>query len=394
MKLKKDRALHFLKLFAASLIMGIICGAVGAAFAGSISFVTALRAEHSWLLYLLPIAGLATVLLYNALKVSNQNTNRVLESVKTEKKISLKLAPAVFAASVLTHLCGGSAGKEGAALQLGGSIAYPVSKIFGFDENERHTVVLCGMAALFSAVFGTPLGAFVFALEVVCIGKACVRSAFPVLASSLLSFGTAQLLGAHAERFDIGAFPEISFSLVWKFGVICICGAAAGFIFCRALHFCEHLFKRLFKNAYIRIFLGGALIVLLSAAVGSSDYNGGGMHIIERIFETGEVRYEAFLLKIIFTSLTVAAGFKGGEIVPTFFIGAALGGALSVLLGISPAFGAAVGMVTLFCSMTNCPIASAVLAAELFGIKGIVFYAAASAAGFFLSGKGSLYEEN
>lgn len=382
----------FLKWSALGVITGVLCGLVGALFSRSITFVTGLREENSWLLLLLPAGGLISVAIYRLLKVSGIGTNQVFESVRSEKKVPYLLAPAVFAGSVLTHLFGGSAGREGAALQLGGSMTSLLGRIFRLSDRSRHILTICGMAALFSAVFGTPLGAAVFALEVVSVGSFCSAAIFPSFVSGLTAYFVSTYFGVVPERFNVASEIVFNFSSLWQVLIIAIAGAVVSMLFCYALHIGERLFKRVFKNEFLRIAVGGTAIILLTVIFRTTDYNGGGVEVIARIFTDGDVRYEAFLLKIVFTVITVAAGFKGGEIVPTLFIGATLGGSLATLTGMNTAFGAAVGMSALFCGVTNCPIATVILSVELFGAEGLLFYALSAVTSFLLSGNISLYE--
>ena len=387
----KDYLLLFLRWLILGIILGLVGGLIGVLFSKAIGMVTQLRGEHNWLVFLLPLGGLATVAVYKLCRIDGVGTNHVFESVRGEKSVSFLLAPAVFACSCITHLCGGSAGREGAALQLGGSVASLLAKVFRLDEKTRHVITMCGMGAFFSAIFGTPLGAFVFAIEVVSVGHFCSTAIFPGLISSVIAFLVAHSLGAEAERFPLTAVPQLSLktiALVLLLAVIC---ALVSALFCYCLHYTSERFDKWFKNDFLKAAIGGALIVVLTMIVGSTDYNGGGVDVILRIFETGDVRYEAFALKIIFTAITVAAGFKGGEIIPTLFIGATLGGALGALIGLSPAFGAAIGIAALFCGVTNCPIATIILCIEMFGAEGSIYFALAAITSFLLSGYVSLY---
>lgn len=377
-------------LIALGILIGAVCGALGTVFSFTVSFVTELRLENSWILFLLPIGGLITVLIYRMCKVTNIGTKQVVDSVHTENQIPPLLTPAIFLGTVITHLCGGSAGREGAALQLGGGIAAFFSKIFHLDDKSGKILTMCGMSAFFSAIFGTPFAACVFVLEVI-VEKICVYAALPVLFSSVTAFKIANWLGTEPERFHISKVPSFSFNILWKILLIAAAGAVISMVFCYCLRYFEKLFEKLFKNAFLRIAVGGVLIVLLTLFVGTNDYNGAGVNVIERIFNDGTVGYEAFLLKIVFTAVTVAAGYKGGEIIPSLFIGAAFGGAFADLLGMNTAFGAAIGMTVLFCGVTNCPLATVILCVEMFGIKGIVFFAISSLISFLLSGNINLY---
>lgn len=381
----------FFKWSFLGIITGILCGVVGAGFSKSISFVTELRAQNQWILFLLIPFGIITVLLYKLCRVEGLGTNQVFDSVRAESKITFKLAPAIFVSSVLSHLGGASAGKEGAALQLGGSISSVICKTFKLDEKTRHILTMSGMGALFSAVFGTPLGACVFALEVVDVGHFCSAALFPALVSSVVAFSLSTTLGTPIEKFNIGIVPDFNFDTMWRVSVIAIAGALVSILFCAALHTAAHLFEKAFKNPYVKSTVGAVVLIGMTAVAGSFKYNGGGMDTIESVFEYGTVETWAFLLKILFTAVTVAAGFKGGEIVPTLFIGSTLGSMLSIFIGLPVPLAAAIGLVSLFCGVTNCPLATIILAIELFGSQGAVFFAIASVISFVLSGKFSLY---
>ncbi len=373
------------------LTVGAFGGTVGAGFAHSISFVTELREEHKWIILLLPLGGILSVAIYKACRVTDIGTNRVLESVRSETKVPYLLAPAIFIGACLTHLFGGSAGREGAALQLGGSVASVLGGVFRLDEKTRHILTMCGMGAFFSALFGTPIGACVFALEVVSVGHFCSAAFFPAIVSSVSAYGVAVYLGVKPERFIIGEVAKLGFDSMWRVAVVAVAGALVSILFCYAVHSVEHLFAKTLQNRYLRIAVGGVLIVALTAAVGTADYNGGGIEVIAHVFETGEVKASAFLLKILFTVITIGAGFKGGEIVPTLFIGATLGATVAGLIGLPVALGAAVGMASMLSGVTNCPLATVVLCVELFEGRGFLFCAVAAVTGFLLSGNSGLY---
>ncbi len=387
----KTCVLAFLKWLTLGIISGTLCAVAGAGFSKAIEAVTNLRDAQPWLIYLLPVGGLVSVAVYKLCKVSGLGITDVFSSVRTEKSVPFLLAPAVFIGSVITHLFGGSAGKESAALQLGSSISTLIGKIFRLNEKTRHILTMAGMGAFFSAVFGTPLGACVFALEVISVGHICSAAIFPCLVSSVTAFGLSTQLGVHPERFTVTEVSDLSLGTIWRVTVIAIAGAMVARLFCATLHHTEHLFKKAFRNEFLRIAVGGIIIIVLTLSVGTKDYNGSGINIINRIFESGYVKPEAFILKIVFTAITVAAGLKGGEIVPVFFIGATLGATVSTLIGLDPALGAAIGMSALFCGVTNCPIASIVLSIELFGTDSMIFCALAAVTSFLLSGSTGLY---
>lgn len=384
-------AFAFLRWLLLGGLVGGVGGVIGAAFSKVVALATTIREENSWLLYLLPVGGLLIGAIYKLCRVSGVGTNEVFRGVRKENGVSVFLAPAIFLGTAITHLLGGSAGREGAALQLGGSVATLFGKLFKLKEMDRHILTMCGMSAVFAAVFGTPMGACIFAVEVVFVGRMLSAALFPCMVSSVSAYGVAKLMGAHAEHFEVGMIPAFTPDTLWKVLVVAICGAVVSMLFCWVMHTGAHLFERHFKNEYLRVAVGGVLLIGLTLLVGTGDYNGGGMHVIERVFHEGVVRPEAFLLKMLFTSITIGAGYKGGEIVPTLFVGATLGGTVALLIGMDPAFGAAVGIAALFSGVTNCPITTILLSIELFGGEGALFYLIAAVVSFLLSGYFSLY---
>ncbi len=381
----------FVKWTFFSLIIGVLGGAVGALFSHLISYVTDVRMANDWLIYLLPLGGVVIAFIYHILKVEHQGTNQVFEAVRSEKQVPFSLAPAITLGAGITHLLGGSAGKEGAALQLGGSIASVVGKAFRADEKDRHILTISGMAAVFAAVFGTPMGAAVFAVEVVSVGYVSLSALYPSFASALVAYLIAGKLGVHPERFNVNIIPEISAEHLLKVVALAVVVAVVSIVFCVAMKHSHEGFEKYIRNPYIRAFVGGVAVIALTLIVGNKDYNGSGMHIIEGIFHGESVSKWAFLLKIIFTAITIGSGYRGGEIVPTLFIGATLGFTMADVVGMPVAFCAAVGMVALFASVTNCPIATVFLAIELFGGEGLLYYALAIFVSFVLSGYFSLY---
>ncbi len=387
----KKYAPDFLRVVLISIITGVVCGLVGAGFVKSIAFVTELRQNNGWILYLLPVLGLVLTFVYNRLKVNGVGTNHIIKSVRTEENVSPLLSVAVFSGTVLSHFGGASVGREGAALQLGGSIGEFFARVFKICEDFRRILVMSGMSGCFAALFGTPFAAFVFVLEIARVGKRCFVALVPAFVSSITGFFIANKLGVEPERFPVNEIPQLTPGIQWRFILIAVVGAFVSAVFVYALHYSEKYFKKFIKNEYVRVVAGGVIVILLTKILGTTDYNGGGIGVVHHVFTHGEVNYEAFILKIFFTAISVGAGYKGGEIVPTIFIGGTLGGAISCILGLNPAFGAAVGITALFCGVTNAPFATTVLACEMFGIEGIGYYFVASAISFMLSGKVALY---
>ena len=374
------------------LISGVFCGFLGGLFAKSISLVTKIRTENEKLIFLLPFFALLSVLIFRLCRVEGIGTNKVFDASKTESSVPVLLAPAVFIGSVITHLFGGSAGKEGAALQLGGSVSTAISRIFKLNDKNRQMLTVCGMAGLFSAAFGTCISAAVFSVEVL-HAKIRHKAFVPALVTSITAKIIAFLIGTHSEHFEVLAIPKLNILVVLKITAIGVACGVVGFLFCHTLHFTKEIFEKYLKNPYLRIFVGSLIVVALTVLIGTTDYNGSGIGIIESVFENNAIRPEAFLLKIIFTAITVGAGLKGGEIVPTMFIGATFGATVGSILNLGTSYSAAVGLATLFGAVTNCPLAAFSLTLELFGNFSLLPLIIPVFIGYFLSGKVSLYNQ-
>ncbi|MDD6482562.1 MAG: chloride channel protein [Lachnospiraceae bacterium] len=385
------RAIVSVKWVIFAVIVGGIVGLCGTAFYFALSFVTVLRTQNAWLIFLLPAGGLAIVALYRLLHNENDTgTNLVLSAIHSNDELPLRMAPLIFVSTLITHLFGGSAGREGAALQMGGSIGNALGKLFRFDEKDKHVMIMCGMSAAFSALFGTPMAAAILPMEIVSVGVMYYIALVPCVISSLVAHGIAYSFGVSNELFTIGNIPAFRVMSAVKISVLAVLCALVSILFCVLLHQSEELYKRFFKNAYLRAFIGGCIIIVLTLLVGNQNYNGTGINIIEQCIN-GTVRPEAFLLKMIFTALTLGAGYKGGEIVPSFFTGAAFGCLFGNLLGFSPTLCTAVGMTAVFCGVTNCPITSLLISFELFGYDGMPYFLLAIAFSYMLSGYFGLY---
>ena len=372
---------------------GLLIGVVGALFAHAVTWATATRKAHGWLLFLLPAAGLLIVWLYRAAGMAKDTgTNRVLLAVRRNGEMPLRTAPLIIVATVLTHLFGGSSGREGAALQLGASLSTALERVVTLDKKDDKVIKMCGMAAGFSALFGTPLTATVFAMECVTVGKMHYAALFPCLLAALTARLTAGLLGGHPEAFTLFGVPELTALALVRVAVLGVCSALLARLLCAALGKAHHLYHKYLPNPYAAVFVGGCLVIALTFLSGTRDYNGAGMDVIERMLEEG-ASPAAFLWKIVLTAVTLGCGFKGGEIVPAFFTGAAFGAAFGGLLGLTPSFAGGVCMVGVFCGVTNSPLASVLLAYELFGGEGLPLIALAVALSFLLSGYSSLYSE-
>lgn len=380
----------FVKWIFTSVVMGIIGGAVGTLFHICVEKATAFRIANGVLLWFLPLGGIAIVALYKLSGIGNKGTDYVLHSVYTDGKVPASMAPVIFVSTVITHLFGGSAGREGAALQLGGSIGSQLGKLLKLDENDMRIAIMCGMSTVFAALFGTPITAAIFAMGVASIGVMHYSGFIPCLVSAFIASGISARFGAQPVQFVLAAIPDMSAFNMVKTGILAALCAVLSIIFCLTMKGSGKLFKKLFKNEYVRAAAGGVLIIALTLISGTRDYNGAGMDVIERAISGQAVAY-AFILKIIFTAITIESGYKGGEIVPTFFIGSTFGCIAGGMLGLNAGFSAAIGMVAMFCGVVNCPLASIMLSVEVFGGRGVGFFALACAISYMLSGYFSLY---
>ena len=369
--------------------VGLIGGVVGAAFHIGVEQATELRLAQPWIIWLLPVGGVAIVGLYRLAHMEGRGTNNIIESVHFGKDVPILLVPLIFISTCITHLLGGSAGREGAALQIGGGIGYRTGRALHLGEKDLPLATLCGMSAVFAALFGTPLTATVFALEVISVGVLYYAGLIPCLMAASVAYLIASLFGVSPTRFAV-TLPALDVWTVFLVVLLAIGCALVSILFVRGMHWVEHMAVRFLKNSYLRAAAGGFAIIGLTLLLGR-DYNGAGMDVIARAVEQGEAAPWAWFLKILFTALTIGCGFKGGEVVPSFFVGATFGCVLGGLLGLPPAFAAAIGLVSVFCGAVNCPIASVILSIELFGSGGLVYFAAACALSYLLSGYCGLY---
>ena len=381
----------FLKWTLLGLLMGAIGGLLGAVFHHALHFVTHLRGEHTWLIFLLPVAGIATVALYRLLKMQgNRGTNEIIDATLNGHPVSPAVAPAIFCATALTHLFGGSAGREGAALQLGGSAASMLARLFRLGENGRKVMVMAGMSAVFAGLFGTPLTAALFCMEFESVGTLFTPALLPCYLAAFTASRVSGLLGVHAETYLLDTVYAITLGNIWKFLILAVLVSCLGIAMCAVFHKAEHLAAHHLPNPFVRIAVGGAIVVVLTLLVGDHRFNGAGMDMaLEAV--AGEADWYSFLLKLLFTAVNLSAGFKGGEIEPTFCIGATFGCVLGGLLGLDPGIAAALGLVGLFCCATNSPFASIVLSIEMFGSANLYLFALVCVICFVLSGHSGLY---
>lgn len=399
-----EHPITFVRWLVFAAIIGVTAGTISSAFYYALTWAANTRAAHPWLLWLLPAGGVAIVLIYRAFQVvQDRGTNLVLTSVREDSALPLRMAPLIFLTTVITHLLGGSAGREGAVLQIGGSISAAIGRLMRLDGKDRRVITMCGMAAAFSALFGAPMTAAVFAMEVVSVGVMYYAAIVPCVVSALIGLSVAQQFGLPGASLTLTEIPAVTpLTLIQVLGMG-ILFALLSILFCKLMHGASHLYSRAFPNPFVRAAAGGVLVIALTCLVwlwdpGSFDYNGAGEAVLHAAI-TGHARPEAFLMKMLMTAATLGAGFKGGEIVPVFFTGATFGCVTAPLLGLPASFGAGLGMVSVFCGVTNCPLSSMLLAVELFGaanrfpVQSLGLFAVSIAVSYMLSGYYGLYSE-
>ena len=318
-------AKELLKWLALAMITGVPCGIIGAAFDLAVEHVTELRTEHTAILFLLPVIGLVIVAFYKAAKLEGVSTDDMIDCVKDGKPIRFWLLPVMFISTVLTHLGGGSAGREGAALQMGGTIGWWAGGVLHLNEHERRMAVQCGMAAFFSALFSTPLAATFFAMTIVNVGVVFYAAYIPCFTAAIIAYGVAQLIGVTPTRFAVEA-PAFEPAMVVRVVLLALACAVVVHLFCFVLHSAAHGLPKLLPNPWVRAFLGGCVVVVFTLLYGSMRYNGAGVNIIDDAFNANPVGAQCALRvikafpgrRIIITPGMVELGGKEDEFNRTF----------------------------------------------------------------------------
>lgn len=390
--------------------LGLVTGSCVAAFLWSLDRVTATRFEHPWLLWLLPVAGgLIGWLCATVGRQADRGNNLILDEIhEPGGGVPLRMAPLILFTTVLTHLVGGSAGREGTAVQMGGGIAGGLAKrLTWLSREDVRTLLMCGIAAGFGGVFGTPVAGLVFALEVLAIGRMRYEAILPCLVASLTADWTCAAWGiAHTHYHIASLIPAGAGSPLAPLDPTLIAWAAGGGLafgltsrlFAAAVHLVQHLFQRFVSMPILRPVIGGVIVVALVQLFGTHDYLGLGVTspdpaavTILSAFKPGGVFWWSWAAKILFTAVTIGSGFKGGEVTPLFFVGATLGGALAALGGVPVDFLASLGFVAVFAGAANTPLACIVMAVELFGGECVLYYAIACVIAYLSSGHAGIY---
>lgn len=374
-------------------LIGIFSGSASAFFLVSLEWVTQFRIQHDWIIWLLPFGGFLVGLSYYHWGESvTKGNNLLLEEYENPKKvIPFKMAPLVLLGTLLTHLFGGSAGREGTAVQMGGAIADQFTKLFKLDNSERKILIILGISAGFASVFGTPLAGAIFALEVLYFSKINFKSIVLSFLVAYAAYFTVEFWQITHTHYSIPVVPDFSLNNLFFIIILGILSGFAALLFARSTHFWSSLFSKKIKYPPLRPVIGGVFLAIAIAGLGFSKFAGLGVPVIVDSFSNPNQWYD-FLLKILFTGFTLGAGFKGGEVTPLFFVGATLGSALSLIIPMPIALLAGVGFVSVFSGATHTPIACTIMGMELFGLEPGIFIAIGCTVAYFSSGSVGIYK--
>lgn len=388
--------------------LSAIIGSVTALFLWLLNLVTNFRFQHPWILFLLPFSG---VLIYFLYKLSGKNAaagnNLIIDEIhEPSGGVPLRMAPLVLITTIITHLFGGSAGREGTAVQIGGSFAGLLARKAGFNAADVSVILTAGIAAGFAAVFGTPLTGAVFAMEVLAIGQIKYNALLPCLLAAIIADVTYSAWGIHHTLYQIANLPQTHILSFFKVDVLlllktALAGIAFGLasrLFAALTHEVKNLSSKLIKTAWLVPFAGGVAVIALTYLSGTRDYLGigivsdhtDGVSLTAAFHSSGATNW-SWMWKILFTAITLGTGFKGGEVTPLFFIGATLGNVLAVYLGVPVDLLAGLGFIAVFAGATNTPLACTLMGVELFGGGNLLYYAIACFTAYYFSGKAGIY---
>lgn len=392
-----EPATRHLKTLAAQVglgaLVGVLCGAASAVFLLLLERATAFRVGHAAIVYALPVAGLVLGWLYERYGASIRGGNSlVIDTIHDGgPQLPLRMAPMVLVGTVLTHLFGGSAGREGTAVQMGASLADALSHRLGLPPAMRRQLLAAGVAGGFGSVFGTPVAGAVFGLEFVVLGRIEFEALVPALVASLVGDLTTRALGVAHTRYPTVPALALTPTVLAKWAVVAAAIALTTVAFIELTHALKRLGERHLQRLPLRMFAGGLAVVAMWGLVGTDDYLGLGVPTLVRAFSDPRLAGWAFAAKLLFTAVTLGAGFLGGEVTPLFVIGAALGNVLARALGLPLALGAGVGMAATFAAASNTPLALSIMAVELLGVGALPHALIVSALAYALTGHRSIY---
>ena len=373
--------------------VGLACGAASAGFLLFLDWATAFRGSHEYVVYALPVAGIVLGLIYERWgKPIKDGSNLILDTIhESTPQIPLRMAPMILIGTVLTHFFGGSAGREGSAVQMGASLADAIAHRFRVSRETRRQLLAAGVAGGFASVFGTPIAGTIFGLEVVSVGVLEYDALLPALVASLVGDFVTRRLGIVHTAYPQLAHVELTATVFGKLCAIGVAMALTTIAFIELTHRMKHVLEAKVPRLPLRMFLGGIAIVVMWRLSGTSDYLGLGIPMIQRAFTDPNLPWFAFAAKLVFTAVTLSAGFLGGEVTPLFFVGATLGSVLARLLGLPIELGAGVGIAAVFGAAANTPVALSIMAVELLGVSAFPHVMIVAVIAYLLSGHRGIY---
>lgn len=391
-KLSLSTTKSFLKWSFLGIIIGILCGIASAIFLHSLEWVTNFRENNNNIIYFLPFAGVFTSFLYLKFgKNSSRGNNLILEEIQNKKeKIPLRMGPLVLISTVISHLFGASVGREGTAVQIGGSLAEFISRIFRLSEKDRKVILMSGISGGFGSVFGTPITGAIFGMEVSSVGNIKYEGLIPCFVASFVGDEIGRMLKVHHTGYAIKVIPKLGILVVLKVIVASILFGLVAIIFSELIHFFKRNFAKYVKKSLICPFVGGMIIVGLSLLVKTNIFNGIGVKTISKSFSE-ELGAFIFLGKMIFTSISLGAGFQGGEVTPLFYVGSTFGNFLSNILNLDFSFLAGLGLIGVFSGASNTPLACFILGIEMFGSEGAIYFFISAIISYLFSGHHGIY---
>lgn len=389
---RKNTLFFLLQWLLLATVIAVLVGSASALFLFSLDWATTMRTTHPWLIALLPLAGFAVGWLYLHFGRSVEaGNNLILEEVhRPANTLPLRMAPLVYIGTVVSHLFGASVGREGTAVQMGAAIADQFTSLLKLDNDARRMVLMAGVSAGFSSVFGTPLAGAIFGLEVMAMGRMHYTAIFPCLLAAVVADRVGLLWGVHHTHYAMSVIPPLS---IWTLGAVIVAGCCFGLaarVFADATHLIGGVMKKYVTYAPLRPFIGGVIVALAVSLLHADRYIGLGIPVIVDAFQHPLAPWD-FLGKLVFTVMSLGSGFKGGEVTPLFYVGATLGNALAPLLHLPFALLAGLGFVAVFAGAANTPIASTLMAIELFGAEIGVYAAMACVVAYLVSGYSGIY---
>lgn len=380
-----------LKVISVSLCCAVVMGIISFVFLKMLGLSSVFREFFPYCIWFLPLSGMLTAFVYKRYGgESSKGNNLIIQSANEGFKVPKRLAFLTFIFTLLTHFSGGSAGREGTAVQIGGTLTSNVADKLGFKNEDRKIIILSGLSAAFGSVFGTPLAGAFFGMEVCCIGQLSVSAVIPCFLSSYLANAVTLLLGATHEVHKISAIPSLDIKSVLVFISASILFGLIGKLFALGVKYLKLLYAKIFKNTVLSALIGSVIVVLLIVLLNLNEYEGLSTWQQTTAFE-GNANWYDMPVKFILTTLTLGAGFQGGEVTPLFDIGASFGGWYANMFGIEPSFLAAIGLICVFGSAANTPITTIMLGIELFGAEAVPYFVLASLISFIASGKSGIY---